>query len=222
MFQRAIRLFNRQTLQAENLANGSDPGIRHSFLEDVYALAIGCSLVVFGLLLLKSTGLVTGGVAGMALLLSYITHWPVGTLFMLINVPFFIFAYRGMGLWFTIKTVIASFGIMTISLYAPLAVELKAVHPVYGSIFGGSLMGLGILSLARHGAGAGGTGVLCLYLQRVKGINAGKTQLVIDAVVISSALFYLNPAKIFYSVLSAVAMSLVMVSYHKPARYLGH
>lgn len=222
MLQSLIRLFNRQTLESEKPPDRTTSGIRHSFLEDVYALAIGCSLVVFGLLLLKSTGLVTGGVAGMALLLSYITHWPVGTLFMLINVPFFFFAYHGMGLWFTVKTIVASIGIMAISAYAPMAVEVKALHPVYGSILGGSLMGIGILSLARHGAGAGGTGVLCLYLQRAKGINAGKTQMVIDAVVISSAVFYLNPGKIFYSVLSAAAMSAVMVSYHKPARYLGH
>ncbi|MES2440304.1 MAG: YitT family protein [Verrucomicrobiota bacterium] len=191
-------------------------------LEDIYALAIGCSLIVLGILLLKSTGLVTGGVAGMALLLSYVTHWPVGTLFMLINLPFFIFAYIGMGLAFTIKTIVASAGIMAISAYAPMAVEIKALHPLYGSIFGGSLMGIGILSLARHGAGAGGTGVLCLYLQRLRGINAGKTQMAIDAVVISSALFHLNPGRILYSVLSAAAMSAVMVSYHKPARYLGH
>lgn len=222
MFRKIIQLFNRQIVPQEPKPSGPVQGIKHSVLEDLYAFAIGCSLVVLGILLLKSTGLVTGGVAGMALLLSYVTHWPVGTLFMLINVPFFIFAYMGMGLRFTIKTIIVSFGIMAISAYAPLAVEIKALHPIYGSVFGGTLMGIGILSLARHGAGAGGTGVLCLYLQRTKGINAGKTQLVIDAVVISSALFYLNTDKILYSVLSAAAMSAVMVSYHKPMRYLGH
>lgn len=222
MFRRVARLLNRQTLDVEPQVGRSAPGIKHSFLEDVYALAIGCSLCVLGLLLLKSSGLVTGGVAGMALLLSYVTHLQVGTLFMLINVPFFIFAYLGMGLPFTIKTIAASLGIMAISACAPAAIEVKAFHPLYGAIFGGSLMGIGILSLARHGAGAGGTGVLCLYLQRVKGINAGKTQLVIDAVVVSCAWFQLDAGRIFYSVLSAAAMSAVMVSYHKPARYLGH
>ena len=222
MFRSIIRLFNRQTLQPDSRRDGSVPETRHSLFEDIYALAIGCSLIVLGVLLLRSTGLVTGGVAGMALLLSYITHWPVGALFMLINIPFFIVAYMGMGWAFTIKTIVASIGIMVISAYAPMAVEIKALHPVYGSVLGGTLIGLGILSLARHGAGAGGTGVLCLYLQRIRGINAGKTQKVIDSLVISSALFHLNPGRILYSVLSAAAMSAVMVSYHKPARYLGH
>jgi uncharacterized membrane-anchored protein YitT (DUF2179 family) len=198
------------------------PKIKHSLLEDIYAFFIGCSLMILGLLLLKSTGLVTGGVVGMALLLSYIIHWPVGLLFMLINIPFFFLAYFGMGLRFTLKTIVVSFGVMGMSAYAPKAFHIEAVHPAFAALFGGTIIGMGILSLARHGAGAGGTGVLCLYLQQEKGINAGKTQLLVDALIISSALFFIDPTKIFYSVLSAAAMSLVMVSNHKPERYLGH
>lgn len=222
MLRGLIKFFNRQIAQPEPLPGNSSPGVKHSLLEDIYAFAIGCSLVVIGLLLLKSTGLVTGGVAGMALLVSYVTGLPVGTLFMVINIPFFVFAYLGMGLQFTIKTIVVSAGIMVIGSYAPLALHIEALHPIYGAIFGGTMMGIGILSLARHGAGAGGTGVLCLYLQRTKGINAGKTQLVIDAVVVSSAFFILDGDKLLYSILSAAATSAVMVSYHKPTRYLGH
>lgn len=222
VFHGLVNIFNRQTLRAGPANSRTVPEVRHSLLEDAYAFAIGCSLVVLGMLFLKSTGLVTGGVAGMALLLSYIVPIEVGMLFMLINVPFFIFAYLGMGMRFTIKTIIASIGIMLVSRYAGHAVEVQALHPLYGSIFGGSMMGLGILCLARHGAGAGGTGVLCLYLQKTRGINAGKTQLVIDSMVLSSAILLLDPARVLYSILSAAAMSAVMVSFHKPARYLGH
>lgn len=198
------------------------PSTKHTFLEDIYAFFIGCSLMIFGLMFLKSTGLVTGGAVGLALLLSYVTQWPVGLLFFLINLPFFVLAYFGMGLRFTLKTVVVSFGIMAMAPQAPKAFQIEAIHPAFAAIFGGTFIGVGVLSLARHGAGAGGTGVLCLYLQRKKGINAGKTQLLIDALIISSSLFFIDPKNIFYSILSAAAMSLVMVSNHKPERYLGH
>ncbi len=218
-----IDFFNRQPVRTGPPVPPEFPlGTRHSLLEDAYAFAMGCSLIVLGFMLLKSTGIVTGGVAGMALLLSYIVHWPVGVLFALINVPFFVFAYLGMGPRFTIKTILVSAGIMALSAGVPHAVEIKALHPAWSAILGGTLMGIGILFLARHGAGSGGTGVLCLYLQRKKGINAGKTQMAIDFIVLSSALFYLDPARILYSIASAAAMSAVMVSFHKPARYLGH
>ena len=45
-------------------------GRPHSIAEDFYALVIGCILLVIGLVFLKAAGLVTGGIAGIALLLS--------------------------------------------------------------------------------------------------------------------------------------------------------
>jgi len=38
--------------------------IKHTVLEDIYALSIGCSFIVLGLVFLRAAGLVTGGVAG--------------------------------------------------------------------------------------------------------------------------------------------------------------
>jgi hypothetical protein len=51
-------------------------GQRHSPAEDIYALVVGCVLVVLGLVLLRAAGLVTGGVAGIALLVSYVVPPP--------------------------------------------------------------------------------------------------------------------------------------------------
>jgi uncharacterized membrane-anchored protein YitT (DUF2179 family) len=80
---------------------------------------------------------------------------------------------------------------------------------------------MGILSLARHSAGAGGTGVLALYLQKRKGINAGKTQMCCDALILLASAFTLHPQQLLFSAISAVAMSGVLVGFHKPERYIG-
>ncbi|WP_225031168.1 YitT family protein [Paraburkholderia sp. XV] len=50
-------------------------------------MIVGKAFVVVGLVLLKTAGLVTGGVAGFALLASYIFPLPVGTIFTLANTP---------------------------------------------------------------------------------------------------------------------------------------
>jgi uncharacterized membrane-anchored protein YitT (DUF2179 family) len=199
-----------------------DIQVKHTLIEDVYALTIGCSFIVLGLVFLKAAGLVTGGVAGIALLLSYVVPLPVGVLFTLINIPFFIFAYRAMGGVFMIKTAAVSLAIMAMASYTHYAYRIVDVHPLFAAVFGGTTIGMGILSLARHGAGAGGTGVLSLYLQKTKGINAGRTQLVVDMLIIASALFVLDWHKLTYSAISAAAMSAVMVSWHKPERYKGY
>ncbi|KAK0329178.1 hypothetical protein LTR94_037854, partial [Friedmanniomyces endolithicus] len=47
---------------------------------------------------------------------------------------------------------------------------------------------MGILAMARHGAGVGGTGIVTLWLQKKHGINAGRTQVMIDGVILLLAL----------------------------------
>jgi hypothetical protein len=77
---------------------------RHTPIEDLHALLIGSSFIAVGLTLLKAAGLVTGGVAGVALIVSYLTNWPVGTVFLVLNIPFYILAQRTLGWAFTFKT----------------------------------------------------------------------------------------------------------------------
>jgi uncharacterized membrane-anchored protein YitT (DUF2179 family) len=197
------------------------PVAKHTLIEDVYAFAIGVSFIVLGMIFLKAVGLVTGGVAGIALLVSYIVPLPVGVLFTLINIPFFLFSWPAMGKRFMIKTVLVNLAIMAAAQGAPLAFHLSGVNAIFAALFGGTIIGMGILALARHGAGAGGTGVLALFLQKRKGINAGKTQMMCDALILSASILVLQPHQVLFSLLSAIAMSGVLIGFHKPERYIG-
>jgi uncharacterized membrane-anchored protein YitT (DUF2179 family) len=217
--ERFKSLFAARPVSAE--AEPLYPVVKHTLLEDVYAFAIGVSFVALGLVFLKSVGLVTGGVAGIALLISYVVPLPVGVLFILINIPFFLVVGRAMGHVFMLKTLAVNVAIMAATTYAPLTFRLSNVHPLFAALFGGTVCGMGILALARHGAGAGGSGVLALYLQKKQRINAGKTQMTCDVLVLGAALLVLNWQQWLFSLLSAAAINGVLVSYHKPERYIG-
>lgn len=197
-------------------------GTPHSAAEDAYALAIGCILLVLGLVFLKSAGLVTGGVAGVALLLSYLVPLPAGVLFTLINIPFFVFAHRVMGMRFAVKTVLVNVGIATFSAMARLSMHVHDIHPLFAALVGGTVIGLGILVLARHQAGVGGTGVLTLWLQRTRGWNAGRTQIALDVLILAAAIPVVSGPRLCWSVLSAAAISLILIAWHRPGRYIGH
>jgi uncharacterized membrane-anchored protein YitT (DUF2179 family) len=80
---------------------------RHSLIEDACAMLVGTMMVSFGVLFLKQTNLMTGGTAGLSLLISKILPLSFGTLFFLLNLPFYYLAIRRMGWPFTIKTFIA-------------------------------------------------------------------------------------------------------------------
>ncbi|KQU56064.1 hypothetical protein ASG67_05685 [Sphingomonas sp. Leaf339] len=197
-------------------------GRPHSVAEDAYALAIGCILLVLGLVFLKSAGLVTGGIAGVALLLSYLIPLPAGVLFTLINIPFFAFAHKVLGARFAIKTVLVNVGIAAFSSLTRMSIRVMDVHPAFAAIVGGTLIGMGILCLARHQAGVGGTGVITLWLQRTRGWNAGSTQIVLDVLILSAAIPVVSGPELGWSILSAVAISLILIAWHRPGRYIGH
>jgi uncharacterized membrane-anchored protein YitT (DUF2179 family) len=199
-----------------------ESALRHSLFEDAYALVIGCSLIVLGLACLHRAGLVTGGVAGIALLLSYVLGEPTGLLFTLINIPFLIFASRTMGWAFTIKTFLVSSSITLLALVFPRLMTLGSISPLWAAFFGGTVIGMGILSLARHQAGVGGTGVVCLWLHRQRGWNVRKVQLSIDCVILAVSTTVIDLPHVALSLVSAIAISGVVAIFHRPDRYTGY
>jgi uncharacterized membrane-anchored protein YitT (DUF2179 family) len=196
--------------------------LRHSWAEDVHALLVGSSFAAVGVVLLKSAGLITGGVAGIALTLAYLTHWPVGVLFFGITVPFFAVFQPRMGWRFTLRSVAVTGALAVFTALVPGWLSIKGIDPVFSAIFGGTLIGMGVLALARHHASVGGIGLLALFLSETKGINAGKTQLAADVVIIACAGLVVDWRHLLLSVLSAAALSLVMIAYHRPGRYSGY
>lgn len=196
----------------------------HSLFEDGYALVTGCAFLVLGLIFLKSAGLVTGGIAGLALLVSYLVPVSPGVLFTLFNVPFFILAGRVMGRAAMIKAVVANLLISILALLAPLAFRVDQVNSLFAALLGGTIIGAGILLLSRHGVGVGGLGILALALQKSRGWNAGRTQLAGDALILAAALplLGLGPKQFAMSLLSAIAAAGVLIVFHKPGRYTGY
>jgi uncharacterized membrane-anchored protein YitT (DUF2179 family) len=191
----------------------------HTIIEDVYGIAVGMSFVVTGVVLLRAAGLVTGGVAGIALLASYVFPLSVGTIFTLVNIPFFVFAHFAMGARFAIKSTVASCGITYVLFVMPDGFRIGFVHPLFAAMVGGTLLGMGILALARHGAGVGGTGVLTLWLQKARGINAGVTQMCIDSIILLTSTLAIQTDRVGWSAISAVSMSTMVLAWHRPGRY---
>src|SRR4029077_2119573 len=73
------------------------PRVKHALWEDAIALVTGAFLVSWGVVLLHEIQGVSGGLAGVALLVSYATGWQLGLVLFAINVPFLFLAWRRMG-----------------------------------------------------------------------------------------------------------------------------
>lgn len=207
---------------SETAADSAPIGEPHSWAEDIHALLVGSSFAAVGVVLLKSAGLITGGVAGLALTAAYLTHWPVGALFFGLTVPFFAVFQRRMGWGFTLRSLAVTAALALLTAWIPNWLSVRSIDPVFAAVFGGTLIGMGVLALARHHASVGGVGLLALFLYETRGINAGKTQLAADFVILLLAGLVVDLKHLLLSILSAGALSLVMIAYHRPGRYTGY
>jgi len=183
----------------------SVPPRAHSALEDVQAILTGCLFVALALVFMRDSRLLPGGVTGLAFIVHYASGWALGAALFVLNLPFYLFAWRALGWRFTLKTFVA---VAVLALYTellPRLVGLARLDPVFSAVMSGLLAGTGILILMRHQASLGGLGALAFYLQQRRGWRAGTVQMLCDALILGSALWLLPPGRVALSVLSAAA-----------------
>lgn len=185
------------------------------------ALVTGTLMVALGVVLFGKAGLLTGGTAGLAFLLYYATGLDFGWAFFLVNLPFYLFAWRRMGRNFTLKTFAAVSLLSVFSLLLPHGIGIDYLAPGLSAVLGGSLCGVGMLILFRHSASLGGMNVLVLYLQQRLGWRAGVVQMVIDCLIVVAALWIADGPRVAWSVLGAVVLNLVLAVNHRPGRYMA-
>lgn len=114
-----------------------DTAPHYSRVEDAQGLAVASIAAALGIHLLRSAGLVTGGTAGFALIIAYMTGWSFGLVFFVINIPFYALAWRARGPVFFVKSLAA---VTLVSLMAealkPLF-QIAHIHPAAAAVLFG-------------------------------------------------------------------------------------
>ncbi|MEM9899157.1 MAG: YitT family protein [Pseudomonadota bacterium] len=194
--------------------------VRHTPIEDAQGLSIGVILCTAGVVMLTHLGLITGQTAGLAVLISYVTGWSFGTVFIVINIPFYVFALKIMGLEFVVKSMMCVIGLSLGTELLPLGFRIEHLDPALGSILFGVLAGIGLLSIFRHRGSLVGFGVLALWIQDTYGIRAGHVQLAFDAVLFLVAAFLFDLPTILFSLLGALALNALIAFNHRRDWYV--
>ncbi len=153
-----------------------------------------------------------GGVTGVATLLNYAFHLPIGTMILVINLPLFIAAWRKCGKGFTVRTVI-------VTVLSSLVIDISEKFlPVFHgdkilvALFGGLLAGAGLGLIYMRGATTGGSEIVARLLERkLRHIPIGRLILLVDALVVAtSALVYKQLESALYAMVLIFVSSLVM------------
>jgi len=165
---------------------------------------------------------VTGGTAGLALLLSYLVGWPFAVLYPLATAPFLALAWRLKGRAFALRTLAMLVLVSVFTELDRLLLQVLPVSDVYAIAIGNLLAGLGMLIVFRHRASLGGFNTVALIVQERYGWRAGNVQLAMDSLVLLAGLTVLPVQMVLWSAAGTVLLSLVLTVNHRPDRYLGY
>ena len=208
-------------MSTAEIRNEPHKRLEHTLLEDGLAFLLGTAMCALGVQFLTHLGLITGQTAGLGVLLSYVTGWPFGAVFFVVNLPFYVLAWLRMGPRFTIKSFIAVAMVSVMAEAMPQALQIAYIAPARGAALAVAMIGLGLIVLFRHGASLGGVGVLALYLQDRVGFQAGWTQLIFDTLLFTMAFLVLDLWLVAWSLAGSVIVNLIIAVNHRKDRYIG-
>ncbi|MBT8155945.1 YitT family protein [Epibacterium ulvae] len=177
---------------------------------DVQGISFGVLMCSLAMLFLKSAGLVTGQLAGLALLLSYVANLNFGALFLLVSLPFFVLAWFKRGPGFTLRTIAAVVGISLLAPQLARFITFDSLEPIIAAAVGGACGSIGVIALFRHKASAGGGTILALVVEQKTGFKAGWFQLCVDAAIFLGAAFVLPWNLLIVSFLGAAVTNMLI------------
>jgi uncharacterized membrane-anchored protein YitT (DUF2179 family) len=150
-----------------------------------------------------------GGITGIATILNYLLHWPVGTVSLLMNLPLFMISYKAMGRIFAFRSLVAT---ILFSVFIDiLALRPVTDDPLLGALYGGVLLGIGLGLIMRGGATTGGSDMVARMIhKRFQFISTGSLLFVIDFAVVLAAGFLIGISEALYALVSIFLTAKVM------------
>lgn len=160
-------------------------------------------------LFLTPNHIAPGGLTGIATVLNFLFHWPVGTASLIMNIPLFFVGYRAMGRVFAFRSLLAT--VLFSLLIDLIPIPPMTMEPLLGAVFGGVLLGVGLGLILRGGATTGGTDMAARMVHsRFQHISVGALLFIIDGLVVLAAGLLIEAEYALYAFISIYLTSKVM------------
>jgi len=131
--------------------------------------------------------MVSGGISGAAQIINYFTHWPIGLMVFIGNVPLFFLGWRFLGrARFALRTAVSvtAFSILTDLLVLFIPAQGVTDDLVLNCLYGGILLGVGLGLVYRGQGTSGGSDILGRILNSKLGISISQAYLITDTLVV--------------------------------------
>jgi uncharacterized membrane-anchored protein YitT (DUF2179 family) len=168
-------------------------------------ILIGSLIQAFSMrLFLIPSQLVSGGISGAGQIINSYTHWPIGLMVLIGNIPLFILGWRYLGghrFAFRTAVAVAAFSFFTDYLAYFLPKDGLTNDLLLNTIFGGLMLGLGLGLVYRGQGTSGGSDILGRILNDRLGVSISVSYLIVDSLVVLLAGFTFGWTKALYALI---------------------
>ncbi len=185
--------------------------LKEFYLKDYLIITLGLLLYAIGLIgFIKPGGIVTGGLAGIGLLIEYATAFPLQYTYFMVNMILLAIALKILGVKFMVKT-IYSVIVLTGLLTACQTIFVEPIvegEPLLSAVIGAMMCGTGIGLVFNVNGSTGGTDIVVAIINKYKNISFGRGMMLCDFVIICcSYLVFQDYQKIVVSLIVMGAMT---------------
>jgi len=171
-------------------------------IKEYSIVTLACIVMAFNInYFFLANKLAEGGIAGISLIIHYLTNIDIGYLYFILNVPLIILAYMFIGKDFLIKTLFATL-VLTIFLKIFGNFRGPIDDILMAAIFGGGINGIAIGIVFYAGGSTGGTDIIAKIINKYYGIAIGKILLTIDFIILSMVAFIFGKVIFMYTLIS--------------------
>ncbi len=162
----------------------------------IFSGSVMCAAAIKGILIPRQ--FLAGGVTGLSLLLHYLLpSLPVGLAYLLLNIPLFAFGWMFVGRRFFFYSM-AGVVIFSMVMFWPFPV-LPIQDMILNALAAGIITGIGAGMILRSLGSAGGLDILSVILFKRFSLRPGNTVLAFNAVLLFSAIFYIQIDMVLYT-----------------------
>jgi uncharacterized membrane-anchored protein YitT (DUF2179 family) len=189
-----------------------------AYVKTYFLITLGLLLYVTGwVVFLIPNEIVGGGVSGIGAIIYYLTGFPIGYTYFIINAILLIMSIKVLGKSFAVKTITATFIVTVLFQLLPEIIPdaqgfgqrfCKDNGPLMCAIMGGIFSGAGIAITFAQGGSTGGTDIVALFINKYRNVTPGRIILYIDLVIIASSFFVSHDfVKVMYGYILIAVMS---------------
>ncbi|WP_254776988.1 YitT family protein [Paenibacillus sp. yr247] len=165
-------------------------------------LFLGAALMSVGLeIFLVPNKIIDGGITGISIILSYLTHVQVGIFLTLLNMPFLFIGYKMIGKTFALSTLFAIL-IMSIGTALLHPVPELTNDPLLAAVFGGIILGIGVGMVIRFGGSLDGTEIIAILVSKKIPFSVGEIVMFFNLFILGSAGFVYSWDRAMYSLIA--------------------